>query len=131
MAAVVAILVVMADIVCPLCENPPFSTLPKHLRHIRVTHADAETFNIQCTLQGCCRTFRSFKSYRIHIYRHHKTSQNSVLDVASTPAQVEGEYIELDPSEGDNGSHDDLGGSELSSSGKNFVPTVIHTNCYT
>ena len=64
----------MANPVCPLCVTPPFSTVAKILRHIRVTHADADSFNIQCTLQGCCRTFRSFLTYRTHIYRHHRHS---------------------------------------------------------
>ena len=64
----------MVNLVCPLCVTPPFGTVGMLLRHIRITHADSDNFCIQCTLQGCCRTFRSFLSYRTHIYRHHRHS---------------------------------------------------------
>ena len=63
----------MVNLVCPLCAGPPFSSLAKLLRHVRVTHSDASSFSIQCTLQDCCRTFKSFKSYRRHIYTYHNT----------------------------------------------------------
>ena len=76
----------MARFVCPLCVTPQFSTLSKLLRHIRVTHADANSFSIQCTLQGCCRTFRSFKSYQSHIYSHHNTVQSLHLEQSDVPA---------------------------------------------
>ena len=66
-------LLVMA--VCPLCVTPPFGTVAKFLRHLRLTHADAENFSVQCTQQGCCRTFRSFLVYRKHIYRYHSVTE--------------------------------------------------------
>ena len=79
----------MANLVCPLCVTPPFGSVAKLLRHIRVTHADADSFIIQCTLQGCCRTFKSFKSYQTHIYRHHNTFQGSRVEQLTTPAAEE------------------------------------------
>lgn len=114
----------MANIVCPLCDTPPFSTLRKLLRHIRLTHADSEAFNVQCTLQGCRRTFRSFNAYRIHIYRRHQSSQPLALDVPSAPVQ-DGEYIEPDPTEDESDCYG-LDRSELNSDcGKNIVRAVI------
>ena len=77
----------MANLVCPLCVTPQFSSLAKLLHHIRVTHADANSFNIHCTLQGCCRTFTSFKSYQTHIYRYHNVSQSSCLQSTVSPVE--------------------------------------------
>ena len=37
-------------------------------------HADTSSFNIQCNLQGCSRTFKNFKTYKTHIYAYHNTT---------------------------------------------------------
>ena len=45
------------------------------LKHVRVTHADTDHFQIQCGLQGCKRTFRKFHTYRNHVYTWHDMSE--------------------------------------------------------
>lgn len=57
--------------VCPNCAIPPFRTLKKLLRHIRLSHSDQECFRIQCNLQGCNRTFRNLRTFENHIYGYH------------------------------------------------------------
>ena len=34
-------------------------------------HADMPNFILQCNLQGCCRTFTHFLTYRNHVYSFH------------------------------------------------------------
>ena len=59
-------IIVLKMINCPLCLGR-FETIS----HIRLTHADAENFILQCNLQNCKRTFTKFSSYRNHIYNYH------------------------------------------------------------
>ena len=47
------------------------------MTHIRLVHADDPHFIIQCSFQGCTRTFRKFTVYRNHVYACHDTT---VLD---------------------------------------------------
>ena len=56
---------------CPNCAIPPFLTLKRLLRHIRLSHGDQECFIIQCSFQGCWRTFRNLRTFENHIYSHH------------------------------------------------------------
>ena len=103
--------------VSPLCASPPFSTLNGLLRHIRVIHTDDTSFNIQCNLQGCSRTF---KTYRTHIYTYHNTtsleltSEQCGLEPMEEDEEHEHDWMhsELD-SEGYEASHDEVQGKYL------------------
>ena len=59
---------------CGLFEAPSFSKL---LSHVRLVHADDPDFKINCTLEGCCRTFTRFQTYRNHVYTYHKNAFRS------------------------------------------------------
>ena len=56
---------------CPLCPLVNFPTVSVLMQHIRLAHADKPDFMLQCNLQGCCRSFRKFTTYRNHMYTFH------------------------------------------------------------
>ena len=94
-------------VVCPLCASPPFRTLSKLLRHIRIIHADTASFNIQCNLQGCSRTFKNFKTYQTHIHTYHDTTS---LELTSEQCGEETMEQDRDDSESDHDwTNDDWG----------------------
>ena len=64
-------------LICPLCSDVTVRTLSQLMTHIRLVHADDPHFIIQCSFQGCTRTFRTFTVYRNHVYTCHDTT---VLD---------------------------------------------------
>lgn len=40
------------------------------LSHIRLVHSMDPNFSIQCTLEGCARTFTNFRTYQNHLLTH-------------------------------------------------------------
>ena len=84
---------------CPLCSSPPFVNFRKLLRHIRITHADESNFNIQCSLQGCRRTFTSFNTYKIHVSTFHNTFfvDNTVTEESSESSVFVSTFVEDEP----------------------------------
>ena len=58
-------------ITCPLCPGARFASVQMLLKHVRMTHSDHASFSIQCSLQGCKRTFRTLSTYLGHVYSHH------------------------------------------------------------
>lgn len=64
----------MAGLSCPLCGIHQSKDLSNLMRHISLFHADEPNFHIDCTLQGCRRTFKNYHTYRNHIYAFHGTS---------------------------------------------------------
>ena len=67
--------------ICPLCSDVVVRALSQLMTHIRLVHADDPHFIIQCSFQGCTRTFRKFTVYRNHVYSFHDTT---VLDTPET-----------------------------------------------
>ena len=74
----------MADLenvyACSLCDSfasPSFATV---LRHIGNTRASDYNLNISisCPVSGCLRSYTNFASFRLHVYRKHR----SLLDRA-------------------------------------------------
>ena len=59
---------------CPLCPLRGFPSVSALLTHIRLMHSDQPNFLLQCNLQGCCRTFTNFLTYRNHVYAFHGTN---------------------------------------------------------
>lgn len=58
-------------ITCPLCPGSQFVDVRLFLKHLRLTHSDDRGFNIQCSLQGCKRTFSNLKVFTNHIHAFH------------------------------------------------------------
>ena len=56
--------------ICSLCQRR-VRDRRELLQHIRLYHADGANFRIQCKLQGCSRTFKTFSTYRNHLYAWH------------------------------------------------------------
>lgn len=61
-------------LVCPCCGSFSANSLTNLLSHIRLLHADAPNFAIDCNFQGCRRNFKKFHSFRNHVYAFHSTS---------------------------------------------------------
>ena len=70
-------------LICPLCSDVVVRALSQLMTHIRLVHADDPHFMIQCSFQGCTRTFRKFTVYRNHVYSFHDTT---VLELLGTPS---------------------------------------------
>ena len=45
------------------------------LNHIRLVHLSEPGFSIQCSRNGCCRTFKNFRTYQNHLAKHHKLDE--------------------------------------------------------
>ena len=57
---------------CPYCVEEDF-TAPSEtllLTHIRLVHSLDPNFSIQCSYDGCSRTFKSFRTYQNHCLTH-------------------------------------------------------------
>lgn len=65
----------MPRLICPLC--PPERTvnlnmnLTDFLKHVQLFHSHQPGFSITCGLDGCLRSFSSFRSFRNHVYSYH------------------------------------------------------------
>ncbi len=70
---------------CPLCGFHGQNHLSELMRHIRLFHADESNFKIDCTLQGCCRTFTNYLTYRNHVYAFHSTSTGELFTQQVAP----------------------------------------------
>ena len=78
--------------ICPICACCEFRTVSQLLSHIRISHADAKDFSIQCTLKNCCRTYKSFTTYRNHVYDFHGIGQlDPTYDFSSSHSVLSGE----------------------------------------
>ena len=55
---------------CCLCsfEAP---TIAQLLSHLRLVHSSDPRFSVQCGINGCTVTCKSFPSLYSHVYRHH------------------------------------------------------------
>ena len=92
---------IMADLenvyACSLCDSfasPSFATV---LRHIGNTHASDYNLNISCPVPGCLRSYMNFKSFRLHVYRKHRslldrTKHVNVLSELISPGDQRGKY---------------------------------------
>ena len=81
------------------------------MTHVRVMHADSPHLMIQCNLQGCKKTFKTFTVNRNHVYCFHnattlnKVTQQEEGDLAllqHTPPATH--YDDDDDSDNDGGS---------------------------
>ena len=60
---------------CPYCVKDDF-TAPSEvllLTNIRVVHSLDPNFTIQCSVNGCNRTFKNFRTYQNHRLTHRPT----------------------------------------------------------
>lgn len=57
---------------CPYCVEDSFTAPSKALlfNHIRLVHSLEPNFNIQCSLEGCSRTFNHLRTYQNHLLAH-------------------------------------------------------------
>lgn len=57
---------------CPYCNEQDFRAPSDVLlfQHIRLVHAEDPGFSIQCSFDGCSRTFTHFRTYQNHILSH-------------------------------------------------------------
>lgn len=66
---------------CPYCPDDysaPSETLL--LAHIRITHSNEPNFSIQCSTNGCARTFTNFRTYQNHRLTHRRQVQRRTRD---------------------------------------------------
>jgi len=110
-------------ITCPVCAGS-FSTVSVFLSNVRLVHASESGFQMLCGLQGCHRTFKSFYTYRNHVYSFH--DQNT-LESLHNPEN-------LDRMERENSFEPTTMESEAAneiittSTDTNAAPTLVHRN---
>lgn len=66
---------------CPFCVQDfiaPSSVLL--FNHIRLVHSLDPNFNIQCSLEGCSRTFHNLRTYQNHLLKHRTTNSGHSAD---------------------------------------------------
>lgn len=71
------IILAMATFHCHYCVED-FSAPSEYLllNHIRLVHSSEPGFSIQCTVNGCSRTFKNFRTYQNHKARKHNYPEN-------------------------------------------------------
>ena len=84
---------------CPNCGIAQFQTLKKLLRHIRLSHADQESFSIQCSFEGCKRTFRNLRTFENHIYGFHNVNTSTAHETEENV--LPGEFSDVDTDDED------------------------------
>ena len=84
----------MSTLVCPYCSGEFFAPSEELLlSHVRLVHSCEPGFTIQCSLNGCSRTFSSFKSYQNH--RRQKHANYSVDEVSQPTPEPSEDFSEL------------------------------------
>ena len=66
---------------CSMCSHFAAPTLKAVIRHIGAVHSHDAFFHVYCGIEGCPRTYKSFHSYKKHMYSKHRY----ILDI-SQPA---------------------------------------------
>ena len=66
---------------CSMCSHFAAPTLKAVIRHIGAVHSHDAFFHVYCGIEGCPRTYKSFHSYKKHMYLKHR----DILDI-SQPA---------------------------------------------
>ena len=56
---------------CPLCVFVAV-TIPLVLSHLRLVHSSDPNFSVNCGIEGCCTTSRSFSALYQHIRKKHR-----------------------------------------------------------
>ena len=97
-------------ITCPLCPGSQFVHVRLFLKHLRLTHSDNRGFAIQCSLQGCKRTFSNLKVYTNHIHAFHGLHISENNAPASCPPSSSS--YEMDSSDSDQRDQQDEGESD-------------------
>ena len=69
----------MAKFVCPYCPEDEFiaPSWTLLLTHIRLVHSLDPNVSIQCSIDGCSRTFTNFRTYQNHQRTYHSIITNS------------------------------------------------------
>lgn len=91
---------VMQTFSCQYClDDFSAPSEPLLLSHIRLVHSHEPGFSIQCTVNGCCRTFKNFRTFQNHrSQKHHVSPPNDVerheeleeeLDLSSSTADID------------------------------------------
>jgi hypothetical protein len=76
--------------------------LTDFLKHVQLFYAHQPGFSITCGLDGCLRSFSSFRSFRNHVYSYHGGDSNLEL-------QQDGGNVD-DPTSGDDEDEDGVDG---------------------
>lgn len=83
---------------CPYCIQDTFVAPSEVLlfSHIRLVHSLDPNFNIQCSLEGCSRTFNHFRTYQNHLLTHrtasNKEQEQDSLDMGTEDPNVSFEH---------------------------------------
>ena len=86
----------MASFPCSFCSgefSAPSETLL--LTHIRLVHSYEPGFSIQCSLRGCSRTFKNFRTYQNHRLQHSRCEEAPSQRVDVIP-EGDGDIGEVD-----------------------------------
>lgn len=102
------------NFICPYCIEDDF-TAPSEvllLTHIRRVHSFEPNFSIQCSIDGCSRTFKNFRTYQNHRLTHRPAISEGDIpsDTESNPdydqdPSFEGSMLPHLPSSSDVQSH--------------------------
>ena len=71
---------------CSICNRFAATTFLPVLRHIGQVHQYEANFQVKCGLESCPRLYRSYVSYKSHVYRKHKSvmSQDDAAVTSTT-----------------------------------------------
>ena len=86
---------------CPTCRHCSKS-IKDFLKHLRLYHADSPAFKIDCGLDGCCRTFSNFYTFRNHVYVHHSLKCRPEEEQVQLPTDLNGSESSPDSDGDDN-----------------------------
>ena len=92
--------------VCPCCIESEFRAPSEVLllTHIRLVHSCDPNFSIQCSLDGCSRTFKNFRTFQNHRLLKHRHAVSEPAGPPNTEILNTGDFDELDNPESDHAS---------------------------
>lgn len=80
---------------CNYCDvSAPSSQLLQ--KHVRQTHIDDPNFQIQCSNEGCRRTFTHYRTFQNHLLSHTTTSLHTLASSAAPSVNDESDHYQAD-----------------------------------
>ena len=99
---------------CPGCGEYRGKNLTDLIRHVRLYHADSRTFSVRCRACGRDKPFKSFYTWRDHMYSYHSESEPQEQPDSMPPASSSSStFTNLADIFEDDGSHTDIDENDL------------------
>lgn len=87
----------LSSFICPYCTEEDYFAPSKVLllNHVRLVHSLDPNFSIQCSKEGCSKTFKNFRTYQNHCAMHDRNSPSNDHGESDADTEPTGSECEL------------------------------------